>query len=158
MGDEFWKYKKNKKGIASITIDFDQITETADDFHNINDFIDRIPLDDDGSITLKQDGFILVPTYEHINLPTSGKLAARVEGRSSLARLGISVHMTAPTIQNGFSGRIFLEISNDGPFNLKIWPKTTRLCQIIFEQVSSQPSGDLSTFFKEQASPTGQNT
>ncbi len=155
VGDAFWKYKKKKKGIIGVVIDFDEITETADAFRNISDFLERIPLDDDGTIILKQEAFILARSYEHLTLPTSGKLAARVEGRSSLARLGISVHMTAPIIHNGFSGRIFLEVVNKGPFNLRIRPNKTRLCQVVFEQVSSVPSGDLSTYFKDQDSPTG---
>lgn len=90
-----------------------------------------------------------------MKLPISGKLAARVEGRSSLARLGVSVHMTAPTIHCGFSGHIFLEVSNSGPFNLKIRPRKTPICQLIFEQVSSEPSGELDTYFVEQNVPTG---
>jgi len=45
---------------------------------------------------------ILAWTVERVELPISGKLAARVEGKSSLARLGISIHLTAPTIHAGF--------------------------------------------------------
>jgi dCTP deaminase len=56
---------------------------------------------------------ILGWTKEFVDLRQS-RLAARVEGKSSLARLGLSIHLTAPTIHAGFQGRIRLEIVNHG--------------------------------------------
>src|SRR5439155_24456823 len=58
-------------------------------------------------------GFVLEPgvfllgwTAEQVDLPAHARLAARVEGKSSLARLGIGIHITAPTIHAGFKGQI----------------------------------------------------
>ena len=53
---------------------------------------------------------LLAWTRESLTVPISSRLAARVEGKSSLARLGIGVHITAPTIHAGFSGQLQLEI------------------------------------------------
>lgn len=84
-------------------------------------------------------GFPLFPqklalawTREYIEMRTETRLAARVEGKSSLARLGLVVHMTAPTIHAGFEGRIRLEMMNHGAVPIRLWPGM-RVCQLIFE-------------------------
>jgi dCTP deaminase len=76
---------------------------------------------------------ILGWTAEYVNLPYDSRLAARVEGKSSLARLGLGVHVTAPTIHAGFDGQIRLEIVNHGPLPITLKPGM-RICQLIFEQ------------------------
>ena len=58
---------------------------------------------------LEPKAFVLGWTEENLTLPTHSRLAARVEGKSSLARLGIGVHVTAPTVHAGFKGPIQLE-------------------------------------------------
>ena len=83
---------------------------------------------------LEPGAFVLGYTLERVEL--SDYLAARVEGRSSLARLGVSVHQTAPTIQAGFSGQIRLEIANLGPFTILLEPGMP-FCQLIVERLSS---------------------
>jgi dCTP deaminase len=84
-------------------------------------------------------GYPLIPkklalawTGETVELPTETRLAARVEGKSSLARLGLVVHMTAPTIHAGFEGRIRLEMMNHGAVPIRLW-RGMRICQLIFE-------------------------
>jgi dCTP deaminase len=91
------------------------------------------------------DGYVLEPnifvlgwTAENINIPTFSRLAARVEGKSSLARLGIGVHITAPTIHAGFTGQIQLEICNHGPLKVQLLAGM-RVCQLIFEQTLGTP-------------------
>jgi dCTP deaminase len=86
-----------------------------------------------------RNGFPLIPkklalawTQEYIDMRTETRLAARVEGKSSLSRLGLVVHMTAPTIHAGFEGRIRLEIMNHGAVPIRLWPGM-RICQLIFE-------------------------
>jgi dCTP deaminase len=98
---------------------------------------------------------ILAKTRERIHLKVGSKLAARVEGRSSLARLGIVVHLTAPTIHAGFTGTITLEMINHGPFYLKMTPGKTRICQLIFERLESEPVGPIATQFQGQSTPSG---
>jgi dCTP deaminase len=77
--------------------------------------------------------------YRYVYLPRKNKLAARVEGRRTLARLGLSVHLTAPTIHAGFSGRIALEIYNAGIHVLKLSPGKLHICQLIFERLERVP-------------------
>lgn len=76
--------------------------------------------------------FLLAWTQETITLPITSRLAARVEGKSSLARLGLGVHLTAPTIHAGFTGQIQLEMVNFGPHEI-ILNVGMPICQLIFE-------------------------
>ena len=69
---------------------------------------------------IKPHEFVLGWTEENIELPIHSRLAARVEGKSSLARLGIGIHVTAPTIHAGFRGPIQLEICNHGVLQVKL--------------------------------------
>ena len=64
--------------------------------------------------------FVLATTYESIKVPRN--LIARVEGRSTYARFGLSMHQTAPWIQPGWSGPIILELMNNGSFTIKMTP------------------------------------
>lgn len=93
--------------------------------------------------------FLLGWTVEKLQLPHAARIAARVEGKSSLARIGLGVHVTAPTIHAGFGFRaedpdfvgnpIQLEIWNAGPLTVRL-AKGLRICQVIFEEVSGTPS------------------
>src|SRR5947208_16028759 len=84
----------------------------------------EVPLGEQGYV-VEPFSFLLGWTVERIQLPHTARLAARVEGKSSLARLGLGVHVTAPTIHAGFGASedpqhlgssIRLEIWNIGPF------------------------------------------
>lgn len=75
---------------------------------------------------------ILARTQERVSLPIHSRIAARVEGKSSLARLGLGVHITAPTIHAGFAGRIQLEIVNHGSRPIRLRTGMS-ICQLIFE-------------------------
>ncbi len=78
--------------------------------------------------------FVLGMTEEFIELPDD--LTARVEGRSSLGRLGIIIHSTAGYIDPGFKGNITLEITNIGAVPVLLHPGM-RICQLAFETMSS---------------------
>lgn len=79
--------------------------------------------------------FVLAVTKEKIELPSS--LCARLEGRSSLGRLGIVIHSTAGSINAGFRGFITLELANMGRIPVKLYPGM-RICALSFEQLSSE--------------------
>ncbi len=104
---------------------------------------------------LEPGQFILGQTVETIELPAipderdGTYLAARVEGKSSLARLGLTVHFTAPTIHAFFKGKITLEIVNLGNGRVMLRPGMA-FCQLIFEKVAGQPKAPLSQFQAQQ--------
>jgi dCTP deaminase len=81
---------------------------------------------------------ILGWTVEYVKLDLKARIAARVEGKSSLARLGLGVHVTAPTIHAGFEGQIQLEIINHGSIPIRLRPNM-RICQLIFETTTGTP-------------------
>jgi len=89
----------------------------------------------DGESFIVQPGeFVLGVTMETITVPDD--LVVRVEGRSSLGRLGIIVHSTAGFVDPGFSGTITLEISNLNRMPVALYPGM-RICQLAFEMMSS---------------------
>jgi len=85
--------------------------------------------------------FILGVTMECITLPND--LVARVEGRSSLGRLGIIVHSTAGFVDPGFSGTITLEITNINRLPVALYPGM-RVCQLAFETLTNPAEVDYS--------------
>lgn len=102
-----------------------------------------------GEITHKEsipaDGYLFQPkilmlgwTVEFVSLNIGTRIAARVEGKSSLARLGLGVHVTAPTIHAGFEGQIQLEMVNHGNVPIRLKPGM-RICQLIFETTLGTP-------------------
>lgn len=93
--------------------------------------------------------FILAWTEEFIELPLTSRLAARIEGKSSIARLGIGVHVTAPTIHCGFKGQIVLEMFNFGP-NVIVLDQGLKICQLIFETTAGTPEAGYNGMFAGQ--------
>ena len=124
---------------------------------------------DPTSTTIHQigaDGFDLEPkmfvlgfTQQRIYLPNSSRLAGRVEGKSSLARLGVGVHVTAPTIHAGFGYNpkdpnhlglpIQLEIFNVGN-QVVVLDIGMPICQLIIEEVREVPNRGYQGRFSDQ--------
>ncbi len=85
--------------------------------------------------------FVLGSTYEVITLPDD--IAGRLEGKSSLGRLGLLTHSTAGFIDPGFSGHVTLELSNVATLPIKLWPgmKIGQLCLFRLESPAEHPYG-----------------
>ena len=85
--------------------------------------------------------FVLGSTYEVISL--ADDLAARLEGKSSLGRLGLLTHSTAGFIDPGFSGHVTLELSNVATLPIKLWPgmKIGQVCVFRLTSASEHPYG-----------------
>jgi dCTP deaminase len=86
------------------------------------------------SFTIEPNEFILAQTLEHVWIPRN--MIARVEGRSMYARVGLSMHQTAPWLQPGWHGQITLEIKNSGPLHIKLMPFDDMPCQVTFMWLS----------------------
>lgn len=86
-----------------------------------------------GDFRLEPKHLILAFTEEYLFLDPS--LAGRVEGKSGIARRGLVVHMTAPTINAGFVGSIQLEMYNFGPAAILLSPHKP-ICQLVIEKVT----------------------
>ncbi|MCY2930062.1 MAG: dCTP deaminase [Planctomycetota bacterium] len=109
----------------------------------------KVVVDKSKGYVLAPDAFVLGWTKELLVLPNHSRIAARVEGKSSLARLGLAVHVTAPTIHAGFEGPIQLEMCNLGPVSIRLTPDMP-ICQLIFEQTFGTPAKGYSGQFKKQ--------
>ncbi len=94
-------------------------------------------LSSDGPYTMPPNRLLIGWTLETITLPDH--LAARIEGKSSLARAGLSVHVTAPTVLAGFEGRLVLEMNNIGPFPI-VLHEGMPIAQLILEHVGLPPT------------------
>lgn len=115
------------------------------------------------AVKIPQKGFIVHPgefllgaTIEKITLPND--LAAKLEGRSSLGRLGLIIHATAGYVDPGFSGWLTFEISNLSRLPIRIYPRM-KIAQICFLQMSTEvlrPYGSkgLKSKYQGQKGPT----
>ena len=85
--------------------------------------------------------FVLGSTYEVVGLPDD--IAARLEGKSSLGRLGLLTHSTAGFIDPGFSGHVTLELANVANLPIKLWPgmKIGQLCFFRLSSSAEHPYG-----------------
>jgi dCTP deaminase len=85
--------------------------------------------------------FVLASTYEVVTLPDD--VAARLEGKSSLGRLGLITHSTAGFIDPGFSGHVTLELANVATLPIKLWPgmKIGQLCFFRLSSPAEHPYG-----------------
>jgi dCTP deaminase len=104
---------------------------------------------------LEPKKFVLGITVERVGLPLiSGKtLAARIEGKSSVARCGLLIHFTAPTVHAGWDGPLALEMINLGVADFMLRPGMA-ICQLILETVLGDPAANLSQF-QGQSKPSG---
>jgi dCTP deaminase len=109
------------------------------------------------------DGFVLHPgefvlgsTLETVTLPDD--LAARVEGKSSLGRLGLMTHATAGFVDPGFSGHVTLELSNVATLPIILWPgmKIGQLCFFRLSSPAENPYGSAKygSHYQGQRGPT----
>ncbi len=121
-------------------------------------YLSPLPLDREGCFLFpphRQIPMVLLAnTRERVNLKRESGLAARVEGKSSLARIGVMVHLTAPTIHCGFSGHITLELINHSPFHIRMVPGVP-VCQLVIERLEAAPEGTINTSFQNQREPSG---
>jgi len=93
-----------------------------------------IEVERDEPFILHPGEFVLGSSFEIVTLPDD--LAARLEGKSSLGRLGLLTHSTAGFVDPGFSGHVTLELSNAATLPIKLWPGM-RVGQLCFFRLSS---------------------
>jgi dCTP deaminase len=87
---------------------------------DLEDLTRLVKIDDGEAFILHPGEFVLGSTYEKVSLPDD--LVGRIEGKSSLGRLGLLIHSTAGFIDAGFSGHITLELSNVANLPITLYP------------------------------------
>ncbi|MGB3304747.1 MAG: dCTP deaminase [Thermomicrobiales bacterium] len=135
-----------RQQLGSISVDFRLGTTFMVFEHSRHSFIDprrpqsigeamrTIEVADDEPFIMQPGDFALASTMESLELPDN--LLARLEGRSSIARLGITVHSTAALFEPGWTGTATMELSNLGRMAVALYPGM-RICAFSFEPVSS---------------------
>ena len=105
------------------------------------DLTHLVEVDADQPFILHPGEFVLGSTYEQVTLPDD--IAARLEGKSSLGRLGLLTHSTAGFVDPGFSGHVTLELSNVATLPIKLWPgmKIGQLCIFRLSSPAEHPYG-----------------
>ncbi|WP_306366605.1 dCTP deaminase [Nocardiopsis sp. CC223A] len=100
-----------------------------------------VETDPDEAFILHPGEFVLASTYEVVTLPDD--IASRLEGKSSLGRLGLLTHSTAGFIDPGFSGHVTLELSNVATLPIKLYPgmKIGQLCMFRLTSPAEHPYG-----------------
>ncbi|MFE6965016.1 MULTISPECIES: dCTP deaminase [unclassified Agromyces] len=110
----------------------------------------------DEAFILHPGEFVLASTFEAVTLPDD--VAARLEGKSSLGRLGLLTHSTAGFIDPGFTGHVTLELSNVATLPIKLWPgmKIGQMCFFRLSSPAEKPYGsaDYSSRYQGQRGPT----
>ena len=152
LGDDFKRVRQSSPPTEAATLSLEQGGEKQIAY-------DELEYCEDEPVVLNPGELILATTLESFVLPDD--LTAQVLGRSSLGRLGVSVHQTAGWIDPGFSGRITLELSNHGPVAVELVPGL-RMCQIVFSKLSTpaaQPYGHSESQYQGQhgATESGMN-
>ena len=120
------------------------------------DLTKAVELKGDEEFILHPGEFVLASTYEVITLPDD--VAWRLEGKSSLGRLGLLTHSTAGFIDPGFSGHITLELSNVANLPVKLYPgmKIGQLCLFRLSSPAENPYGSAKygSRYQNQRGPT----
>ena len=137
----------------------------ADEEFDFNEYAEKhtesVNLETDGTYLLRSKNFVLCEVYEYVKFPP--ELCGHVEGKSKLARLGISVHITAPTIQADWDGKITLEIYNHSSIDVRLKPSTSDselgliIAQLILEPVEGEISEKDDSFSSSQETALGRN-
>jgi dCTP deaminase len=115
-----------------------------------------VEVDGDESFVLHPGEFVLGSTYEQVTLPDD--VAARVEGKSSLGRLGLLTHATAGFVDPGVSGHVTLELANVATLPIVLHPgmKIGQLCFFRLSSASEHPYGTQAkgSHYQGQRGPT----
>jgi len=141
LGNEFRVFERTRNAFIDPRghIDWDSFTSV-------------ITVPDDKPFIMHPQELVLAATIEEITL--GDDVLGRLEGRSSLGRLGIIVHGTAPLFFPGFTGRAVMELGNIGPMPVALYPGM-RICAFTFEKLSSPSSRPYRGKYSGQQGPLG---
>ena len=117
---------------------------------------EHVEVEEDESFVIHPGEFVLGRTQEHVELPDD--IVARIEGKSSLGRLGLIVHATAGFVDPGFKGTLTLEITNLTRVPIILWPgkPIAQLSFMALDQPAERPYGhpDLGSHYHGQVEAT----
>lgn len=123
LGDHFVRYTDYHEGdgVLDLKDGFDALDGREDDWGTYDSYV------------IHPDDFVLATTEEYVEIPND--LLGKVDGRSSIGRLGVEVHRTAGIIDPGYEGEITLEITNAAPFPIRVHAGQ-RVCQMLLMELT----------------------
>lgn len=136
LGNRFVRFKEN---IDSFDIH---------DIENIDSYLDEVFLEEKQGYVIPPHEVVYCHVYEQMSIGDC--YSARIEGRSRVARLGLSIHCTGDYINPGFMGSMPLQIVNHNYFPITVYPYMS-ICQIIIYELAQQP---LITYAEKSTLPT----
>jgi dCTP deaminase len=157
-------YEANMIQPSSIDVRLDKFFRIFDNhkYPHIDPAVDQpeltreIEVTGDDAFVLHPGEFVLGSTYEYVTLPDD--VAARLEGKSSLGRLGLMTHSTAGFIDPGFQGHITLELANVATLPIKLYPgmKIGQMCFFRLSSPAEHPYGSAAygSHYQGQRGPT----
>ena len=117
---------------------------------------EHVQIEDSANFVLHPGEFVLGSTVEWVELPDD--IVARIEGKSSLGRLGLIVHATAGFVDPGFSGTLTLEVTNLTRIPIELWPglPIAQLSFMTLDRPAERPYGhpDLGSHYHGQVEAT----
>ena len=143
LGNRFRVFRNNRTAVIDPRVEQPDLT-------------DLVEIAGDDPFILHPGEFVLGATFERVGLPDD--LVARLEGRSSLGRLGLMIHSTAGYVDPGWEGTLTLELSNVANLPIKLYDGM-KIGQISFQRLSSPAEvayGDarIGSRYRGQTDPT----
>ena len=143
LGATFRVFANHRYPVIDVKADQPELTEV-------------VHCDDGEPFVLHPGEFVLGATIERITLPAD--IVARIEGKSSLARLGLVIHSTAGFVDAGFDGEVTLELSNVATLPILLYPgmKIAQFAFFPLDRPAEKPygSGATGSKYQGQAGPT----
>ena len=143
VGDRFLVFANHRRSLIDVRDPMDDLTE-------------EVAATEDDPFILHPGEFVLGSTLEVVGLPND--LVGRVEGKSSLGRLGLLIHSTAGWVDAGFQGHLTLELSNVANLPIAIYPgmRIGQLCLFRMTSPAERPYGsaELGSKYQGQRGPT----
>jgi dCTP deaminase len=120
LGSEFRTFKSTRSALI--------------DPKNPEEITESVKVDEDNQFIIQPGEFVLGTVNEYVRFPDD--IAGAVDGRSSLGRLGVVVHVTSTFVDPGWEGKLVLEITNVGKMPVALYPGM-RICKLVFMKLSS---------------------
>ena len=142
LGNQILKFKEPAHPAVGLVIDISH--------PNVHTVFGELCITEDiqaEGYVLKPGEFILSNIQEKITL--CSKISARIEGTSTLARFGLTVHSTAPTIHATYKGRLTLELCNHGKLPIRL-KANMKIAQLIFEYLNTPSETILQSSWQEE--------
>ncbi len=142
LASQFRVFRNHKRAIIDVKQDLSDLTELVE-------------IEPDAAFVLHPGEFVLGSTLERVKVPDD--LVARIEGKSSLGRLGLLIHSTAGFVDAGWNGQLTLELSNVASLPITLYPDM-KIGQISFMQMTTpadQPYGSkaVGSKYQDQTGP-----